>query len=277
MPSSDNDATSSDLDLLLLHVGNTRAQLGLCLDGAIKESTTLHWDEPAPLIEQAVTWWNQIRESASPAILLASVNEAAGAKLAAMLKEQLGAPIYRIEEDLPIPIGRQLHPETMTGVDRLLNAAAAWDALEQACVIVDAGTAVTVDFVDGQGTFHGGAIAPGAAMQLQSLHEGTDALPELAFQISDESTPFGRSTSEAMQLGVYNSIKGLVTRMVELFATAYGAYPQVIVTGGNGQMIFADDELIDRIVPHLAMQGMIITALSSLSATADGINEDMDA
>jgi len=69
----------------------------------------------------------------------------------------------------------------------------------------------------------------------------------------------------------------LVTRMVELFATAYGAYPQVIVTGGNGQMIFADDELIDRIVPHLAMQGMIITALSSLSATADGINEDMDA
>ena len=73
----------------------------------------------------------------------------------------------------------QLDPETITGVDRLLNAAAAYATLKQACVVVDAGTAVTVDFVDGHGTFHGGAIAPGARLQIDALHRGTDALPDV--------------------------------------------------------------------------------------------------
>ena len=79
--------------------------------------------------------------------------------------------MYRVGDDLPIPIQVDLAPETITGSDRLLNAVAAFDVLQQACVVVDAGTAVTVDFIDGKGTFHGGAIAPGARMQLAALHK----------------------------------------------------------------------------------------------------------
>ena len=52
----------------------------------------------------------------------------------------------------------------MVGEDRLLNAAAAFDKLNQSCVVVDAGTALTIDYIDGKGTFHGGAIVPGAQL-----------------------------------------------------------------------------------------------------------------
>src|SRR5699024_575466 len=98
----------------------------------------------------------------------------------------LNIPVQRIEHDINIPIGRQLDPEAIVGEDRLLNAAASYDVLKQACVVIDAGTAITVDFVDGQGTFHGGAIAPGAQSMLNTLADKTSQLPEVELKAPRE-------------------------------------------------------------------------------------------
>src|SRR6185503_8542491 len=157
--------------------------------------------------------------------------DAVAAKLTSALEDQLSVDIYRVGDDIPIPVGQQLDPETITGVDRLLNAAAAFDRLKQACVVVDAGTAITIDFVDGEGTFHGGAIAPGANMQLHALHEHTAQLPDLKFKAPDPEA-FGRNTSQAMYQGVFHGIRGMVQRLVEQYAESYGAFPLVIATGG---------------------------------------------
>ena len=135
--------------------------------------------------------------------------------------------------------------------------------MKQACIIVDAGTAVTVDFVDGEGTFHGGAIAPGGALQLRALHEHAAALPELKFNAPTDEA-FGRSTSQAMLQGVYHGIRGMIWRLVEQYAEAYGAYPMVIATGGDAEILFARDELIDRIVPDLTLMGIAAAARRSL-------------
>jgi type III pantothenate kinase len=164
---------------------------------------------------------------------------------------------------VPVPIGQQLDPETITGVDRLLNAAAAFDRVKQACVIVDAGTAITIDFIDGQGTFHGGAIAPGAAMQLKALHEHTAALPDLSFRAPDNE-PFGRNTAQAMYQGVFYGIRGMVQRLVEQYAQSFGAFPMVIATGGDAKVLFENDELIERIVPDLTLLGMAVAAQHSV-------------
>ena len=94
--------------------------------------------------------------------------------------------------------------------------------------------------MDGQGTFHGGAIAPGARMQLRALHEGTAALPEVALAAPDDDA-FGRSTSQAMLHGVYHGVRGLVWKLVERYAEAYGAFPQVVATGGDAELLFRGD------------------------------------
>ena len=140
--------------------------------------------------------------------------------------------------------------------DRLLNAAAAFDVLKQACVVVDAGTALTVDFVDGAGTFHGGAISPGGQLMLDSLHQRTALLPEVKFAKPDEAV--GHNTTEAMLAGAFHGLRGTVRELVELFAEHAGTFPMVIATGGDAPLLFADYPLIDRVVPDLTLMGLAV-------------------
>ena len=155
-------------------------------------------------------------------------------RLAAELSK-LAGPQLRIEDDLAAAhwstTCRRCHP----GVDRLLAAAGAWSLAKQAVIIVDAGTAITVDFVDGEGTFHGGAIAPGLGLMLNALAEGTDALPSITFQSPSDDDPFGADTESAMRLGVHLAARGLISQAIERYALAYGAWPKVLATGETPQ------------------------------------------
>ncbi len=259
---------SNGPNIIAIEVGNTCVHLGRFEDGRLEQTERVAHADAPQIVETVLAWWRVIADRPQAAILLASVHEAAADRIASALRDQLSVEVYRVGEDLPVPIGRQLDPETITGVDRLLNAAAAYDRLQQACVVIDAGTAVTVDFVDGEGTFHGGAIAPGASMQLHALHEQTSALPELTLTAPDHDT-FGRSTAQAMLHGVFYGIRGLVWKLVERYAERYGAYPQVIATGGDAELLFGDDTLVDRIVPELTLLGIAAAARQALVADED--------
>ena len=179
-----------------------------------------------------------------------------------MLANELKLPIYRVEKDWPIPVGRHLDPEAIVGDDRLLNAAGAYDVLEQSCVVVDAGTAVTVDYVDGAGTFHGGAIAPGAGLMLSCLHEGTAHLPKVPLARPEEAV--GHNTTEAMRSGVYHGVRGLVRELAEHYAELAGAYPIVIATGGDAELLFHDFDLIERIEHELTLMGLAVTLRAAM-------------
>jgi type III pantothenate kinase len=251
-----------------ISVCNTRTQVGKFVGGELETHDRFANDDPAVVVERVVRVWREITEKPQAAIVAASVNSEVCGTLASMIEDQLGVEVYRIGEDIPTPIGQQLDPETITGLDRLLNAAAAFDTIKQACVIIDAGTAVTVDFVDGEGTFHGGAIAPGATLQLKALHEYTSALPELEFHAPDPDA-FGRSTAQAMLQGVFHGIRGMAWKLVERYAERYGAYPMVIATGGDAAMLFGNDELVDRVVPELTLQGIGVAARHALAAAGD--------
>jgi type III pantothenate kinase len=244
-------------DLIAVNCGNTRVQVGLFSGAALQAVERFPNGEIAPAAQRVLEWWEA--QGRGPPVLVASVNDPVAKPLAAMIEGQIGNGVYHVGDDVPVPIGRQLDPETITGVDRLLNAAAAYDRIKQACIIVDAGTALTVDFVDGEGTFHGGAIAPGARMQLRSLHEGTAALPEVAFAAPD-AEPIGRSTGQAMLNGVFHGIRGAVQRLVERYAESYGAFPMVIATGGDAEALFSDEGLVDRVVADLTLQGIAVAA-----------------
>ncbi|MHC4080910.1 MAG: type III pantothenate kinase [Planctomycetota bacterium] len=254
----------SGLRLIALNVGNTRTQVGRFVDGDLTESRRIDNDKRAEIVQLVLNWWQEMAAASQASVLLASVNDAVSRPLAATLEDQLSIEVYRVGEDIPIPIGRQLDPETITGTDRLLNAAAAYDRIRQACIVVDAGTALTVDFVDGEGTFHGGAIAPGAAMQLKAMHEQTASLPELRFTAPDHDA-FGRSTGQAMLHGVFHGIRGAVQRFVERYSERYGAFPPIIATGGDADVLFEHEELIDHIVPDLTILGIAAAARQALA------------
>jgi len=246
------------INLLAVNIGNTRTQLAVFSDDELVAIDVIDNDES--LREVLATMreaFSQISDRVNAAVMVASVNPKMEKRLTDEVWRQLGIRPIRVEDDLPVPIGRQLDPETIVGDDRLLNAAAAYDVLKQACVIVDAGTAITIDFVDGAGTFHGGAIGAGAQLMLDSLHEHTAQLPEVEFDVPEE--PIGHNTTEAMRSAAFHGIRGMLRELVEQFAEEFGAYPAVIATGGDAELLFEDYELVERVVPELTLLGMAVT------------------
>ena len=247
---------STEVTFLAITIGNTRATIGSISNGVITNRVSLQSEETANIVDTALSCWQKLDTEVGQ-IVMASTNNKAAKAVSDALGDQTSRDIWQIGDDLPAPIGQHLDPETITGIDRLLNAAAAWDSVKEACVVVDAGTCVTIDFVDGQGTFHGGAIAPGARMQLQSMYASASALPEVAFERPLREA-FGKNTAQAMLQGVYHGIRGMVRQLSEQYAVRYGAYPMIIATGGDAETLFEEDDLIERIVPDLQLQGMMI-------------------
>jgi type III pantothenate kinase len=257
------------VNLLAISTGNTRTHLGVFVEGKLVHKiavANVQVDEP-DFLEVLRAAMQPLQGAEEPVVLMASVDQHVSSKVARLVGETLGMKPLLVEKDLKIPIGRQLDPETIVGDDRLLNAAAAYNTLKQACIVVDAGTAVTVDFIDGAGTFHGGAIAPGARMMLHALRQGTDQLPEV--ELRKPLEPIGHNTAEAMRSAVFHGIRGMVRELVERFAEGAGMFPLVVATGGDAEFLFGDDELIERLVPDLTLMGMAVTLESHLENMTD--------
>jgi len=214
-------------------------------------------DRPTDLDQALAEARTPLRDAESTCAVVGSVNAPVAAHVVELLGDKLKLSVYEVEKDIPVPIGRQLDREAIIGEDRLLNAAAAFDVLKQACVVVDAGTAITVDYVDGAGTFHGGAIAPGGQMMLDALHASTAQLPQITLEKPAEA--IGHNTVEAMRSAAYHGIRGTVRELVEHYAEYAGAYPTVIATGGDAELLFDNFDLIDRIVPELTLMGLAAT------------------
>lgn len=253
-------------------VGNTRSRLGLVRDH------TLH--DPAPvdhtdLEAAAKTITATAERAAARDVVIASVNLPVSTALAEILESQYGLEVHPFGKDMPVPVLTALDDARTVGQDRLLCALGAYSRAKQACVVIDAGTAITVDFVDGEGVFQGGVIAPGLRMMLGALHAHTAALPAIDLIAPDPARgPFGKDTTHAMLLGVKNAAVGLVRHTIERFAEAYEAYPQIIATGGDAAFLFDGDEIVEHVVPDLQLVG-VVEACRILLTQQDELPEDL--
>ncbi|MEM9415612.1 MAG: type III pantothenate kinase [Planctomycetota bacterium] len=252
----------SNVNLLAVSVGNTRTRIGSFVDGKLLEVSAFRNARTEKIGAAIDTAYAHLADRPDANVLLATVDPDRGDAVETIVRKHLDRDVYRVERDMPIPVGRQLDREALVGEDRLLNAAAAYDKLKQACVIVDAGTAMTIDLVDGEGTFHGGAITPGAQLMLDALGQRAAQLPEIELRKPEEVV--GHNTAEAMLSGVFYGMRGIVRELVEQYATETGQYPLVIATGGDAQVLFRDSDIVERVVPDLTLWGLAVTLRSAL-------------
>jgi len=253
---NDTDHTPAPPAALLV-VGNTRARTASFGDGSVHHSAS-HEATDSASIAAALTPFLDDHHGAP--LLIASVNQPA-ARAAVQALEGLAEQVAYASSDFAIPLHTTVAQPQRVGIDRLLCCLAAFKMAEQACIVIDAGTAITVDFVDGEGTHHGGAIAPGVGAMLAGLRHAAPALPEVspaqAFAFTQpESQPWGEDTEPAMALGVKASAVGLAHTLVDRFALAYGGYPRVIATGGDALPLFENDEIVEHVVPDLQLAGL---------------------
>lgn len=121
-------------------------------------------------------------------------------------------------------------PETL-GMDRLAAAVGAYTLYPKSnCLIIDAGTCITYDFLDTSANYHGGSISPGIKMRFKALQYFTAKLPLI------ESLTYtgilGKNTSDAIKVGVLQGFKGEVESVIATFKQKYPEI-KIIVTGGD--------------------------------------------
>lgn len=206
----------------------------------------------APWTLDQTTWW------------IASVNRSHATMLVDWLRQrQTGLKITLLAAaDLPLKVA--LPRVDMVGIDRLAGAVAAnrLRTGDRAAIIVDLGTAITVDLVNPQGVFLGGAILPGIGMSARALYEFTDLLPLLDMRVLREPPPaLGTSTTDAMQSGLYWGAVGGVRELIARLSAGSSSPPQVFLTGGAAPAVAGLLAPDAQYIPHLILGGIALTAL----------------
>ncbi|MFQ5861595.1 MAG: type III pantothenate kinase [Candidatus Brocadiales bacterium] len=200
-----------------------------------------------------------ILQSASDCIL-ASVNPRAESAFCNWLDSRWDRSPLRIPIDVPIHIPVLVKDPERVGVDRLLNALAAFQRTGTTTIVVDVGTAITIDVISNKGEFLGGVIAPGLESLKEALHTRTAFLPKVSVQRPQHV--LGKDTEKAVRTGLYWGGVGVIEKITKKLIEELGNKPSVLATGGDAELLANEIQLIDRVVPHLTLEG-ILTAYNA--------------
>lgn len=248
------------LPAVVVDIGNTRMKWGDCRSGHVSAMASLPPDDPARwsawLLDQhilTVSRW-----------AVASVHPARSELFLRWIEER-GESATLITDYRQIPIRIDVEFPQRVGIDRLLNAAAVRDrvAAGEAAILVDAGTAVTVDFLDAEGTFRGGAILPGFRVMAEALHLHTAQLPRAPVGKAVPASP-ARNTEAAIEVGVFWSVVGGVRALIDGYAAMCGG-GRVFVAGGDGALIAAAIDREVTVWPEMTLEGARVSAMTSSS------------
>lgn len=156
------------------------------------------------------------------------------------------------------------------GADRIVDAAATYQIFGAPAIVVDFGTATVFDSISRDGTYLGGAIAPGLNISAESLFLNTSQLRRV--ELVRPERAIGKNTVTAMQSGLVFGYIGLVEAMVKRFKEEMGApEAKVVATGGLASMMATEIDVIDVVDENLTLRGLqYIHALNRLPLTQKG-------
>ncbi len=141
------------------------------------------------------------------------------------------------------------------GADRIANAVGAYDLVGGPVIVVDFGTATTVEAISAKGEYLGGAIVPGIEISLDALFGRAAGLRRV--ELVEPNNVIGKSTVESIQSGVIYGFSGQVDALVDRFHAEIGA-AAVIGTGGLAELIGPHTHSVRRYEPWLTLYGLRI-------------------
>jgi type III pantothenate kinase len=140
------------------------------------------------------------------------------------------------------------------GADRQMNAVAAYEQVQGACIVVDFGTSINYDVVSGGGEYLGGAIAPGVQISMDALTQRASKLVKV--EIDAPAAAIGRSTQQALRSGIVYGFAGQVDGIVGRIREELGDEATAIATGGLATAIAPFCENIDEVDDLLTLTGL---------------------
>jgi len=165
-------------------------------------------------------------------------------------------PLVVGKPDCALPIQIRVDNPAEVGADRLVNTIAAHDRYGGELIVVDFGTATTLDVVAHDGAYIGGAIAPGINLSLDALHAAAAHLPRI--DVTMPPHVLGRNTVHCMQTGIYWGYVGLIEGIAKRIAAERGNPMRVIATGGLSPLFARGSDVIEMFDPDLTMHGLVL-------------------
>ena len=255
--------------LLAIDAGNTNVVFALVKDREIRARWRIATD-PRRTADEYAVWLHQ---------LLALEGYAAGDVTAVIVAtvvpkalhnlQVLASKYFRVEAliagEAPAEWGVTLdvvEPKTV-GADRVLDAIAAHELHQGDLIVVDFGTATTLDVVDYSGAYKGGIIAPGINLSLEALVTAAAKLPRIAIEAPEGRGVIGRTTEEQMHIGIFWGYVAMIEGLVGRMKAEIGRPVKVISTGGLAVLFNDHTSVFDAIEPDLTIQGLALLAGSA--------------
>lgn len=247
--------------LLAVDIGNTQTHLGV-FD---KDKLAHEWrastdarrtaDELALMFGEFLALADLSFSRQLTGVAISSVVPRATQELREMTSRYFGFPAVVVEPGIKTGVSIMTDSPREVGADRIANAVAAHAMYpNDHKVIVDFGTAITVDVVSAKGEYLGGAIAPGLDTAAHALFSSTAQLPRV--ELVEPISVIGKSTVSSIQSGIIYGTAGLVDGLVDRVVDEVGGHAHVIATGGMAPVLARHCRTIERTEPMLTLEGL---------------------
>jgi len=245
------------MSALLIDVGNSRIKWGVLDDGAIRRTGHISREK---IKEQGLAALTSKLPRRVDAVFASNVaGPSFGTRLSGVIGMHCNVDVHfaRSASKACGVVNSYRQPRRL-GVDRWVAMIGAWSEIGDACLVVDAGTAVTIDALDSSGKHLGGQIIPGVGLMAGSLATRTSDIPNIQRRASSQGSGmemFANTTAGAVGHGALNAVVGAIERAVDVMSRN-GTDAAIVLTGGDASRILKslDTEASHR--PHLVLQGL---------------------
>jgi len=249
--------------LLAIDVGNTNIVLGVFDGATLKQSWRLQTlrertSDELGLLVDGLFAHSRIERVQIRGVVLGSVVPPLTGTIRTMVQRYFGVTVTNVEPGVNTRMPILYDNPSEVGADRIVNAVAAFEkyggGTGRPLIIVDFGTATTLDAVTGKGEYLGGAICPGVTISADALFQRAARLPRI--DVRKPSRVVGRTTVGAMESGLFYGYVGMVEGLVRRMSAELGGNAITVATGGLADVIAPETDLIQYVDADLTLHGL---------------------
>ena len=249
--------------LLVIDVGNSNTVFGAMKDGSViyrwRISTKSRTTDELGMLMLELFRFRNITPDDVTGVCVSCVVPSLLYSIEKVSRRYLGVDAFIVNRGIKTGMKICTDNPKQIGTDRIVNAVAAYRRYSQAVVVIDFGTATTLDCVNSKGEYLGGSISPGFQISLNALFIKTAKLPKVEVEKTD--SVIGKNTIHSMQAGMFWGYVGLVNELAarckqELNQLEPSSPILCIATGGLANLVGRDCREIDKIEDYLTLYGL---------------------
>jgi type III pantothenate kinase len=246
--------------IFAIDIGNSQTVLGLLEDREVRHHWRLATEPNRTSDELSLQLGHLLRLGAVDAAtvegsVLSSVVPPLGEVWRQAIDRTIGSPPLVLSAQMPLPMELAVdHPEEV-GTDRIANAVAGRERFGAPVLVVDSGTAATIDVVGPEGSYRGGVILPGPEIAAEALSRRTAALPLVT--LDRPARVIGANTVACMRSGLFHGFLGAIEHLVDAVRAELDAPDcPAVATGGLGELLARESDRVTSHLPWLTLEGL---------------------